>query len=120
MGIEQSGNNAAQTFTSADGLNTSTYTTLSFSHTATQPAGYWELGYISWHTGSQPALNDVYHLQNVSFSVDLGVSVLGDIAISGTMSAATKSFLISNILILIKLIIVYGIGASNQIHQVEW
>ena len=33
LGIEQGGNNAAQTFTTADGLNTSTYTTLSFSHT---------------------------------------------------------------------------------------
>ena len=34
LGIEETGNNQGQTFTTADGLNTSTYTTLSFSHTA--------------------------------------------------------------------------------------
>ena len=92
LGIEQTGNNAAQTFTAADGLNTSTYTTVTFSKTATQPGGYWNLGYMTWHTGSQPTLNDVYHLQNVSFSADLGVSVTGDLTITGTMTAATKSF----------------------------
>mgnify|MGYP003332092476 CR=1 FL=1 len=80
MGISQGGTYySAQTFTSADGLNTSTYTTLSLSFTATGTSGYWYLGYIDWHTGTQPSNGDVYHLQNVSVEEGGGggVSVLG-------------------------------------------
>ena len=82
----------AQTFTTANGLNTSTYTTISLSWTATTTSGYWEMGFVDPnYTGAKPSAGNVYHLQNVSVQVE-GVSITGDLNITGTMTAATKSF----------------------------
>ena len=53
LGVEQgSANRVAQTFTTADGLNTSAYTALSFSITATKISSYWALGYNQWWSNS--------------------------------------------------------------------
>jgi len=95
LGMEQGTvNRYSQTFTAADGLNTNTYTTISISRLATKAAVYWALGYNQWwsNNNSMPSANDVYHIKNVSFSVDSGLQVLEDLTITGTMTAATKSF----------------------------
>ena len=93
------GHDYAQTFTTADGLNTSTYTTISFSKTSTHAGtGYAFMGYTGTSTATivyQPSNGDVYHLQNVSIDEGSGpptTTFNGDFSITGTMTAATKSF----------------------------
>ena len=93
LGIEQTGYHFGQTFTAADGLNTSTYTTLTLSRVAGQSNGYWEIGHINWYLSTnpgnpQPSAGDVYHIKNVSFYKENGVQITGDLNISGTMTAA--------------------------------
>ena len=45
------------------------------------------------NTNGQSSAGDVYHIKNWSIGVDLGVlTITGDLTVSGTMTAATKSF----------------------------
>jgi len=89
LGTGQAG--TGRSFDVTDGLNHSTYTTLAISITAVATTEYWQLGYQASYTGVQPSAGDVYHIQNVSVSID-EVSVLRDLSIYGTMTAAIKSF----------------------------
>ena len=79
--------NVGQTWTAAaNGLNTSTFTTVSMTATIASAAAYWELGYMGWYTGAQPATGDTFHLQNLTvteIASATAVSLAQDLLVTG-------------------------------------
>ena len=98
LGFQMGGNvgSVAQTFTASDGLNTSTFTTLSFSAVAGQTTSYWNLGRMPFGTGTQASAGDVYHLQNVSVVEDPGVLNLNGVSTAPTYIDGPAHWLSAN------------------------
>ncbi len=84
--------NVGQTWTTAHGLNTSTYTTVSMTTTIASAGAYWELGYMSWYTGAQPNAGDTFHLQNLTvteIASATAVSLAQDLIVTGGITCSS-------------------------------
>ena len=92
LGLESAvGGNITKESTPANsGLSTLAFTQLTLTSPIAGTTVYWELGAISWSSHTQSS--GTVLIRNLTLTTSGGVAVQGDLTISGTMTAATRSF----------------------------